>query len=379
MSERILCVDDDPNILAGIQRNLRKQFSIDIAIGAGEGLKILAEEEPYAIVVADMQMPRMNGIDFLKQVKVKAPDTIRIMLTGNADQKTAVEAVNEGHVFRFLTKPCAPETLATTLNAGLQQHRLAVAERELLKQTLNGSIKVMTDILASIDPQSFGQAQRLRDYMCKVGESFGVHNSWELELAAMLSPIGYLAIPGSVLERSRAHCTLTGPEKDMLSRVPQFGSALLANIPRLESVSRIVLYQHKNFDGSGFPNDNVAGDEIPLGARILKVLHDLLVIESARIHRFKAFDKMRLCAGRYDFKILQAVAASFDHCLELAEESKLLAFGELRVGHVLQSDLTTANGALIVPAGTQVSPMLLEKLRNFAELNDLKEPVHVAA
>src|SRR5467141_3678823 len=122
MNTKILCVDDDPNILAAIQRNLRKQFSIDTAVGPQPGLAALAQQGSYAVVVADMQMPGMNGVEFLKKVQEQSPDTVRIMLTGNADQKTAMDAVNFGHVFRFLTKPCSPEELALTLTAGLTQY-----------------------------------------------------------------------------------------------------------------------------------------------------------------------------------------------------------------------------------------------------------------
>src|SRR5438876_3981097 len=102
MSKKILCVDDEPNILQAYQRSLRKQFAIDTALGGAQALELIASQGPYAVIVADMQMPGMNGIEFLIQAAQKTPDTVRIMLTGNADQKTAVEAGNKGHVFQFL-------------------------------------------------------------------------------------------------------------------------------------------------------------------------------------------------------------------------------------------------------------------------------------
>src|SRR5689334_4738053 len=109
MSSKIVCVDGEESVLAGLQRSLRREFTVEIAGGRAAGLAATAADGPYAVVMADMQMPGLNGVEFLKQVEVKAPDAIRIMLTGNADQKTAVDAVNDGHVFRFLTKPCSPE------------------------------------------------------------------------------------------------------------------------------------------------------------------------------------------------------------------------------------------------------------------------------
>ena len=383
MSNKILCVDDDANILAGFQRNLRKQFTLDIAVGPEEGLKAIDANGPYAVVVADMQMPGMNGIQLLTKIEQHTPDTVRIMLTGNADQKTATDAVNEGHVFRFLTKPCTSETLVRTLEAGLKQYQLINAERELLESTLNGSVKLLTDTLSMTDPAAFGRAQQLRDHMRDFARHFKITQTWDLELAAMLSPIGYLAMPASVLQRARDGLVLTGPEKDMLARVPETGANLLANIPRLESVSQIVRYQQKNFDGTGQPFDTIAGEDIPIGARILKVLNDLLTVEARKVPRFKALESLRQCAGRYDPKVIQAVAVSFDlaPASDVAEHpaGHPLSLKELRIGHHLSAGILTRDGNLIVPTGTTIAQVHLEKLRNFAQLSGIQEPILIAA
>src|ERR1022692_2024409 len=111
MSEKILFVDDDPNLLASCERSLRRHFQIETAEGGEAGLAKLASRGPYAVVVADRQMPRMDGIEFLGAVRKRAPDTVRIMLTGNADLEGAIRVVNEGNIFRFLTKPCPPDLL----------------------------------------------------------------------------------------------------------------------------------------------------------------------------------------------------------------------------------------------------------------------------
>lgn len=106
MSNRILFVDDDPNILKGFQRNLRKHYDISVADSGQTGLELIANSEPFAVIVADMQMPRMNGVEFLAQTRKISPDSVRIMLTGNADQQTAIAAINRGDIYRFVNKPC---------------------------------------------------------------------------------------------------------------------------------------------------------------------------------------------------------------------------------------------------------------------------------
>lgn len=138
MVPKILIVDDDESVLAGFQRSLRKRFTMDVATRGEQALRLLEGETPYAVVVADMHMPGMNGLDLLMRIRDLSPDTSRIMLTGDADQRTAVDAVNHGRVFRFLAKPCEVEALAEALEAGVRQYQLVRAEKDLLEQTLSG-------------------------------------------------------------------------------------------------------------------------------------------------------------------------------------------------------------------------------------------------
>jgi len=123
--KRILFVDDDPNALQAYQRVLRRRFQIDTALGAEEALEAMRRCGPYAVVVADMRMPRITGVAFLTQLRDIAPRTVRMVLTGNADQQTEIDAVERGHVFRFLTKPCPTEALVEALEAALAEYRHA--------------------------------------------------------------------------------------------------------------------------------------------------------------------------------------------------------------------------------------------------------------
>lgn len=380
MNHKILCVDDDANVLDALQRNLRKEFTIDIAQGGEPALALIEKQGPYAVIMADMRMPGMDGVQFLSRARGKAPDTVRIMLTGNADQQTAIEAVNQGHVYQFLAKPCSPEVVAMALRGGLKQYELVMAERELLEHTLNGSIKVLSEIMSVIEPQSFGRGQQLRDYMRAYVQS-AADRAWQLELAAALAPIGYVAIPGATTGRMRAGQPLSDAETEMLARVPESGSKLLANIPRLEPVAQIVLYQNKHFDGSGFPSDPLAGDAIPIGARILKVLNDLIDLEAKGMTKMQALQEMQQRVGWYDPRVLDAAFVRFDAYLPKASSAphtaQAMSANELRQGQVFFSSVYTVDGDLIVKAGTRVTPMLQERLRNFARLQGLREPLEV--
>jgi DNA-binding NtrC family response regulator len=168
MPEKILMVDDEDAVLVGYQRMFRNEFQIETAPGGAAALAALEATGPYAVVVTDMRMPEMDGAQLLRKVKLLAPDTIRIMLTGDADVRSAVSAVNEGSIFRFLTKPCNKDTLAKALTAGLMQYRLLTAEKDLLENTLQGSIQVLTEVLSLVNPAAFGRALRVRRYIHQV-------------------------------------------------------------------------------------------------------------------------------------------------------------------------------------------------------------------
>ncbi len=381
MTDKVLLVDDDPNILAAYQRQLRKQFHLDTALGGAEGLRLVESGGPYAVIVSDLRMPGMGGVEFLTRTKERSPDTVRMMLTGNVDVRAAIDAVNQGWIFRFLTKPCLPQDFAHALQAGIDQYRLISAERELLQKTLNGSIRVLTDILSIVDPESFGRAHSLRDSIRILAGTVGIADSWELELAAMLSQIGHVTIPPEILIKEKAGRSLSDVEKEMISRVPQIGHTLLAHIPRLESVAKIVLYQNKCYNGTGFPKDAVMGAQIPTGARLLKVLLDMVQVEMGGATRAKALEVLKKREGWYDPAFLDAAFLCFASVSKPVRSVErcvaAVSAKDLKVGQILLSDVLMGNGALLITAGNWISETMLERISNFAKLHGIKEPIQV--
>jgi response regulator RpfG family c-di-GMP phosphodiesterase len=371
--EKILLVDDDVEALSRYEDLLQQQFALDTASGGEKALALMRSNGPYTVIVADMNMPEMSGIELLKQARQINPDTIRIMLTGDPSQETAMLAINDGHVLQFLTKPCRLETLVAVLQRGVTKYHFVLAERELLEQTLSGSVKMLTDILSIVEPQSFGQGQVVREDIRLLADYLKISPAWELEMAGLLYRIGYTTIPPAIVERLRLGASLSNVEKGLLMRTPEFGRNLLENIPRLEAVAQFVYYQNKNFDGTGFPSDPLDGEKIPLGGRILRILGDMVELESKGVQKIQALTQMKRCPGYYDPKLLEAALA----CLLLKRKGRALKLSELVVGQVLLSAIETVEGMLIIPAGNRVSPMLIRKLSNFTELSGIKEPIFV--
>ncbi|HEY1273096.1 MAG TPA: response regulator, partial [Terriglobales bacterium] len=194
MREKILFVDDEPAVLQGYQRLFHNEFEVQTAVGGKRGLTMLNTAGPFAVVVSDMRMPEMNGVEFLSHVRKTWPDSVRIVLTGQADLDAAMAAVNQGNIFRFLTKPCDREMLGKTLTAGVLQYRLVVAERELLEKTLKGTIQVLSEVLSLANPAAFGRATRLRRYMSHLVAELGLSKPWRFEVAALMSQLGCVAV-----------------------------------------------------------------------------------------------------------------------------------------------------------------------------------------
>ncbi|MCK4546249.1 MAG: response regulator [Candidatus Eisenbacteria sp.] len=376
MPDRILFVDDDENILTSFRRQLRKQYQVTTAASGRAGLEAVRDAGPFAVVVSDLRMPGMDGIQFLSEVRESHSDSVRIMLTGNADLETAIEAINEGCIFRFLTKPCPTEVLTKVLNLGIEQYRLVTAERELLEKTLSGSIKVLTEILALVNPEAFGRSSRIKRYARRIGQHLGVPDLWRLETAAMLSQIGCVILPERALQKLYRGGDLAGEEAELFRKHPALASDLLSHIPRMEEVAEIVACQEERFDCTQSRQDSGRGERIPLGARVLKVVLDFDMLEATGITRDKALARLRGRSGWYDPEALTAL----ESVVGVEAESRKIrgvSIWELTPGMILAEEVRTGSDMLLMTRGQEVSQALIERIKGFAGRSGIREPILV--
>jgi response regulator RpfG family c-di-GMP phosphodiesterase len=303
------------------------------------------------------------------------------MLTGQADLDTAMDAVNKGRVFRFLNKPCDEETLAEVVEAGIRQYELVTSERILLEQTLTGSLQVLVDLLSISDPKLFGRAEEVKRWALDLAEWMGIGHPWDLGIAALLAPIGRMAIPIDLLGRMYRGDRLTIQEQEAFRTIPETGARIVANIPRLKPVSRIILYSTKNFDGEGYPMDEVKGEDLPLESRILRLATDFVEEAQVRQRHSKAlvYERFRLTPGKYDPALLRALGQMLGTAAEGEQEvpHRLLGIEELQPGMVLVGDVLSPDGLILLPAGTRLSVLHLERLRSLSLLSRLEEPLLV--
>jgi response regulator RpfG family c-di-GMP phosphodiesterase len=371
---RILCVDDEPNVLAGYQRILRKTAEVQVAASGDAALKLVAEQQPV-LVMADRHMPGMDGIELLHRIGDTFPDIIRVMVTGANDQETAIAAINHGQIFRFLSKPVQAELLIKTVEDAVRQWRLVNAEKELLERTLNGGVQVLVDILGLVDSGVTDNSEALRQDVRRLCQEVKA-DAWQVELAAMLASVGRVTLPPTVAAKADAGTALDAVEADMVQRVPEVGSMLIANIPRLEEAARIILYQDKRYDGGGFPPDSTKGEAIPLGARILYLTMRVRRAEREGLDRQAALAKLAADPGSVDGALLQAaircwcgVASAAD--LKPHRIRTLTSWRQLTAGMDLLTTLATKDGTVLLNVGQTITRAHLERFANFDRMAEL--------
>lgn len=381
MNRKILIVDDEPNVLVGYSRNMGDKFEITAVTSAEDAIKHL-QSASFAVILSDLRMPMISGTELLKRSKEVSPDTVRMMISGNADLESAVEVVNTGSIFRILAKPCHHTVLAVALEDAIRQHQLITAERELLDQTLNGSIQVIVDILGMIDSAAFGKASLRREISKIVANNMGLQSVWDIEIAALLADIGRVTLPPEVMKKHKWREEMNAFEKDLWTQLPEMSSKLLSHIPRLEDVAKIVLYQNKNFNGSGFPSNEVAGELIPIGARILRAINTFLDIKQEEISLQKVLEKLENDVAYLDSNVVQAIKNSIEQIKNISvpqvtASSRQVMVKDLQPGQTLCSNVKATDGLVIMAAGQKLQPAHIQKIKNFANLMGIQQPIEV--
>lgn len=375
MTQQILFVDDEPKILQALTRQLNGRFHMHTAEGPEQGLHTVRQDGPFAVVVADFRMPGINGIQFLAEVKHASPDTVRVMLTGQADLSTAISAVNEGSIFRFLTKPCPAEVLTAALDSAVEQHRLITSERELLEKTLRGSIKILTEVLSLVSPGAFSRACLIRRYATHMATRLKLRSIWEFELAAMLCQLGCITVPQQVLDKVSTRQKLTPDEQSVFSSHPAVTERLLENIPRLETVARMIRNQ-----ASPPPLEERTaalfehGDVVAVGTAILRTALEFDRLAGAGKSRRDALDQMRQ-TGSFHPLLLGALETVDIRTIERKVQMRLV--NELNTAMVANQDICTNTGVLLLPKGEELTLPVIERLRGFARTVGIPQPISV--
>ncbi len=366
---KILCVDDEPNVLAGMQLNLRREYDILGAANGEQAMAILEATPDIVVIVCDMRMPKMNGAAVLTRCRELYPEITRILLTGQTDMASAISAVNEGQIFRFLTKPCDRDPLLAALQAAVAHHRLCSSERVLLQETLRGAVAALVDILALAAPLTFGRATRVKRRANQIAELAALPDAWQLEMAVSLQHLGYMSLSAETLTKLHAGHVLSEDEQKQVAKMPAMTEQILSHIPRLEPIRAILDVAARQSAWSGV----AGGGKTELAGAILRLANEADAIETSGVAGMRMVKLLRTKPGHSVqlLDMLEKIIGRATSSLFIAE----LPLAGLRSGMVIAEDIFL-NGALLVSRGYSITPSFLERARHFAK-GAVKEPIRI--
>ena len=363
---RLLCVDDEPELLDNLRLVLRKRFDVTTANSGAEALALFDDDSvaPFDAVLSDMRMPEMTGAVFLTTLRQRYPDIPRLLLSGQSDLDSAIAAINDAKIFRFLTKPCPPDLLIESIDEAIQTARLKTIERDLLDRTLNGTVDMLVDVLGLISPDAADRAGRVKSHVHHLCQALERPVSWELDLAAMLSQLGFVAMPLTEGEESAEH----------VDRRVELAAELLIHIPRLESVAALVrgqcATQPVRLDDE---IDNWTPRE--LNAEILRLAVRFDDLITAGHSPDAATGAMKAAETPTPPFLLAAVGRLGNPEEDFVDME--LQVTELEAGMTLTTDLLLATGPKLAPAGMELTGALVARIVSFARTTGVQQPVGV--
>jgi CheY-like chemotaxis protein len=360
---KILLVDDEQRVLDGLAVHLRRNFTVLTANNGAAALELLAADGSVAVIVSDMRMPNMDGATFLTRARLAAPSAVRMLLTGQADIASAIAAINGGQIFRFLTKPTSPPEFLGAITAAVAQHQLITAEKVLLEQTLRGSLRTMTEILAMSSPELFGRATRISQVVKGLMKQLQFGDCWQIDVAVMLLPLAQISLPAETAAKLSRAAELTASERRMADRLPELTDQLLAHIPRLESVRTMLASAQDPSRPTKCSPPPSETDLVNRGAALIRVAAAFDALQQSGLAPGDVISALLAEPARFDETTVVALQQIYARPDDLRKVQQV-ALQALQPGMVLAEDLFSSSGTLLVASGFQITVTLLERLRN---------------
>ncbi|MFK8114750.1 MAG: response regulator [Rubripirellula sp.] len=366
MSNQVLFVDDDPSLLNTMKRNLGFEYTVHIAEGAKSALEVCEKEGDFSVVLVDMQMPRINGIETIGLLRTRMPQAVFCMLTGNQDVATAIQAVNDGRVFRYLLKPCENSELEAAIDAAQKQHNLITAEKQLLSGTFAGSIRLITDLIESQEQQTVDTG-RMAEALTDLAKRMSVKIGWEETVAARVFMLGI-----AMLDRESAHRFLTlepssVEHKAIFAKICNHSAALLSRLPRLGWIVAVLkaVPKAESFDSGA--------DRTEIAAVLLRVVFywNFLTNKGLSVE----------VASSIILNVIPDLSDKFVaqmECLHDNHDAQILTnvlVSRLEAGMIPGSDISMPGVGIVVAKGRPLTTAMVENLQRDETMLTHKVPV----
>jgi response regulator RpfG family c-di-GMP phosphodiesterase len=415
-SATILCVDDEPGILSALRRVFRaKGFQVQIAEGGKAGLAMM-ETQPFDLVISDMRMPEMDGAAFLEQVRLRWPDSMRLLLTGYADITSVMAAINKGEIYRYIAKPWDDNDILLIVRGALNHRSMTIEQKRLqalikqqntelkelnaslevkvqdrtkdlqqvnerLKNNFVTSIKVFTSLIEMRQKDLAGHSRRVADLAKRLALQMGLDNkqAQEIFVAGLLHEIGKVGFEDELL--TTPVVMLNTRQLEEFRKYPERAEAALMPLEELKGAVQIISSHLERYDGAGYPR-HLSGQSIPIGSRVLAVASDydslqIGLLAQRKLEPGQAQDVILQGAGRrYDPVVVDALMVLCgarpknqvrqDRWTEVTVHSH-----GLKAGMKLSRDLITPSGLLMLTAGHELDDPVIKKIIDFERSNSL--------
>jgi putative nucleotidyltransferase with HDIG domain len=410
----VLFVDDEVNILSSLKRLFHPcGYRIFTAEGGRQALEIM-DRESVDLVISDMRMPEMNGAQFLAQVNERWPQTVRILLTGHSEIRDTIDAINQGHIYRYIAKPWEDNDIVLSVKQALHQKQLELANQRLealthkqneelkdlnanleekvkarteevrqtmgflevahttLKKSFITSIRVFSSLIDMRHTSLAGHSHRVAELSRNIAQQMGMKEAdiQDVFLAALLHDIGKIGLPDYLLEKPFSG--LSTEERLMVVKHPVLGQTALMALEQMRVPAKLIRSHHEHFDGMGYP-DRLTGLEIPLGARIIALAneYDSVQVGTLMTRRLSPSDATRFIQDgsgrRYDPLVVEAfinVQRSAGNAAKTVAELALSS-EQLKFGMVLSRDLISKKGELLLSKDHMLDVSFIEEIKTF--------------
>ena len=279
--DSVLFVDDEQNILSAVKRLFTSDpVSVITATSGLDGMELM-KHNPVSVIISDNMMPGMNGIDFLAWTKTVSPDSVRMLMTGYADLHAAIEAINKGEVFRFITKPWDDMELRQTVLDSVDKFKII----STLKSADEAKMLSLAQTVELKDPYTRGHCERVAKYAQLLTDAMDLPEDMKknIKYGSWLHDCGKIGVPETILNKP---CALDAEQLNAIKKHARWGADVARTAQLPEPVVNIALYHHERFDGNGYPQ-GLSGDNIPLEARIVSIADVFDALTSDRPYHTK--------------------------------------------------------------------------------------------
>jgi response regulator RpfG family c-di-GMP phosphodiesterase len=392
---KVLYVDDEASLLSSFSSLFWREPLQIFTLADSTAIDTLLElEGPFAVVISDQRMPKLDGVGTLNRIKQRFPETVRILMTGYANLDDTQRAINEAGISRYVSKPWDDDALKAVVHEGVTQYNLAAENAylntqltdqnkilsELLEGTVGQSMHLLSHLISYINPHAANQAERVRKLgraILSIIPNLSEDERWEISRALDLFNLGIAVLPPWI------QVTLNKEGLKSLERFPAsrchhvLASDLIKEIPRFERVASIIRYQAKDFNGAGEPvTEIVRGKNLPLGSRLLHILIDLDLLSTDNFKGKDILQQMMSRTSKYDFEL---IAMMLGHTAEQKQgyEEKSVPVAELQEGMLLVDDIVTEHRQTLLKANTMLSSESIKVIHQWNNYDRIHEPILV--